>query len=188
MATLAKQALLTGEITELNDITAQKTTAFCLAAFNQLAARLGGAASLVEAQSIASHGKVLASSLLSKKIAAIRQSISKTLKVLELTKIECEQVHKKNSVVDGNLVPVDPSVSNAMFTAVGRALRSAQAATLGIAEVTNEDAPSPLSEKADMLAKIYLSAQKQSQLAKITRPYLILLNQVAAAAARRGNK
>lgn len=188
MATLAKQALLTGKITELNAITAQKTTAFCLAALNQLAARLGGAASLVEAQSIASHGRVLSSSSLHKKIAAIRQSLSKTRELLELTKIECEQVHKRNSVVNGDLKPVDTSVSNAMFKAVSCALRSAQAATLGIAAVTNEDAPSPLSAKADMLAKIYLSAQKQSQLAKITRPYLILMNQVAAAATRRGSK
>ena len=185
MATLAKQALLTGRITELNAITAQKTAEFCLASMNQLAARLGGSATLIEAQSIASHGRILATAMLEHKIAAIRQAISKTRAALELTKIECDMVRLKNSVVNDDSNPVDPSVSNEMFTAVSRALRSAQAATLGVLEVTNENAPSPLTDKADMLAKIYLCAQKQNQLAKIIRPYLILMNQVAAAKTRR---
>lgn len=177
MATLAKQALTTGGLTEINAITAQKTTGFCLSAANQLAARLGGAAALVEAQSIASHGAVLTEAKLGKMLAAVRNSISETRKVIGFTKVECEQIQKGNSVVDADLEPVDPSVSNAMYNAVSKALRDAQAATLGVAQVTNNNAPSPLTAKADMLAKIYLAAQKQNQLAKITRPYLILLSQ-----------
>lgn len=177
MATLAKQALMTGEITEINAITAQKTTSFCLSAANQLAARLGGAASLVEAQSKASHGAVLTEAKLGKKLAAVRKVISDTRAAIGLMQVECDQIQKGHSVVDGDLEPVDPSATQAMYNAVSRALRDAQAATLGIAQVTNENAPSPLTAKADMLAKIYLAAQKQNQLAKITRPYLILLNQ-----------
>lgn len=177
MSTLAKQALTTGKITEVNAITAQKTTSFCLSTANQLAARLGGAAALVEAQSVSSHGAVLTEAKLGKMLAAVRKVISNTRAAIGLIQVECEQIQKGNSVVDADLKPVDTSVSDAMYDAVSKALREAQAATLGVAQVTNDNAPSPLTAKADMLAKIYLAAKKQNQLAKITRPYLILLNQ-----------
>lgn len=176
MATLCKQALINGSITEVNAVTAKKTTGFCLSAANQLAARLGGAASLVEAQAKASHGEVLTEVHLGKQLAAVKQAVSNTRSTIGLTNIECDQIQQGNSIVDGDLKAVDPVISNATYRAVSEALREAQAATLGVASVTDPEAPSPLSAKQDMLAKIYLTAQKQSLLAKMNRPYLLMLN------------
>lgn len=176
MATLGKQMLMSGLLTEVNAVTAKKTTGFCLSAANQLAARLGGGASLVEAQSKASHGEVLTEAHLGKKIAAVHEAISSTRTVLGITDVECQQIQTGNSVVNGDLTPVDPGISDRTYDAVSKALREAQASTLGVAAVTEVNAPSPLTAKADMLAKLYLAAQKQTLLAKINRPYLILLN------------
>ena len=176
MATLSKQALVNGGITEVNTVTAKKTTGFCLSTANQLAARLGGAASLVEAQAKASHGDVLTEAHLGKKLAAVKEAVSNTRTVLGLTNIECNQIQNGNSVVDNDLKAVDPTISNATYRAVSEALREAQAATLGVAQVTDPGSPSPLDAKADMLADIYLTAQKQNLLARMNRPYLLILN------------
>lgn len=180
MATLCKQALMTGEITAINSVTVSKTTGFCLSAGNQLAARLGGAASLVEAQAKASHGEVLTQAHLGAKLAAVKGAVSNARTVLGLTNVECQQIQTGNSVVNASLEPVDTALSNRMYSAVGKALRQAQAATLGVAEVTEVNSPSPLSEKSNMLGKIYLAAQKQTLLSKISRPYLVLLNRVTS--------
>lgn len=182
MATLLKQVVVNGRINDLSVLSAKKTTGFCLSAANQLAARLGGGASLVEAQSEVSHGKVLANDALSAKVDAIQNAIAATRKVLAKTKLECDQIQQRNSMVNADVVPVDPSINTIVINAVSEALRGAQAATLGIAEVTDANAPSSLEAKIKMLKKIYLAAKKQTILSIIQKPYLQLLNKVTSAA------
>ena len=53
-------------------------------------------------------------------------------------------------MVNAEVVPVDPSVNTIVLNAVSEALRGAQAATLGIAEVTDANAPSSLEAKIIM--------------------------------------
>lgn len=182
MATLLKQVVVNGRINDLSALSAKKTTGFCLSAANQLAARLGGGASLVEAQSEVSHGKTLANSHLSDKMAAIKKAVAETNEVLAKTKLECDEIQRRNSMVNADVVPVDPSVNTIVLNAVSEALRGAQTATLGVADVTEANAPSALEDKIRMLKKIYLAAKKQTILAKIGKPYLQLLNKVTAAA------
>lgn len=181
MATLLKQVVVNGRINDLSALSAKKTTGFCLSAANQLAARLGGGASLVEAQSEVSHGKTLANNHLSDKMAAIKKAVAETNEVLAKTKLECDQIQQRNSMVNADVVPVDPSVNTIVLNAVSEALRGAQAATLGIAEVTDANAPSSLEAKIKMLKKIYLAAKKQTILSIIQKPYLQLLNKVTSA-------
>ena len=188
MATLNKRALLTGSVGAVDSISTRKTTAFCLEANNQIAARLGGAASLVEAQAVASHGRTLVDKKIGAKVKAARQACAFAQEVISTTRVECQQITKTNALVDIDLIPVDPVVTDAKQVAVGRALRSAQAATLGIAAKTDPESPSPLAAKDGMLEKIYLAAQKQGLLAKITRPYLLMLNKAVTAQEVRKSK
>lgn len=182
MATLCKQMLLNKQKPMAARSNAKntnlKTTGFCLAASQQLAARLGGAASLVDAQSVASHGRALADRKLSSKLAAIKKVVDSTCSEVAETSEQVLQIHARNSTLNAETKPVDPAVSDLAYKVTATALRRAQAATLGIAEVTEESAPSPLAAKDNMLDQIYLAAQKQNVLAKIERPYLVMLNQV----------
>lgn len=57
-------------------------------------------------------------------------------------------------MVNAEVVPVDPSVNTIVLNTVSEALRGAQAATLGIAEVTDANAPSSLEAKIIMQKKI----------------------------------
>lgn len=182
MATLCKQALLgvSKRSNAIDKTSVLKTTAFCLQSANQLAARLGGAASLIEAQTVKSHGRLLTDKNLATKMATTLAAVKAIQDSLGDQKVECRQILKANSTVDNSLTAVDPSISDDTYKAVAKALRGAQAATLGVASVTRATAPSPLDAKAKMLANIYLTAQKQSILAKINRPYLLLLNKSIA--------
>lgn len=180
MATLCKEALLTGKISNAADpVKNKKTTVFCLESANQLAARIGGGASLIGAQSKASHGETLAQQL-KPKIDAIKKVCAQTQKTIGLTRVECTQIQQDKGTA-GNVVPIDPVVSTARFRTVEHALRRAQADTLGVAAVTEPDAPSALGVKSGMLDSLYLTALRQSLSAKINRPYLLLLNKVKSA-------
>ncbi len=176
MATLSKQVLLTGEINDTGKTAIVKTTSFCLSVQNQLAARLGGAASLVEAQTKQSHGEILASTI-ADKVAAVKAACKETQEVVGLAKVTCRQMATGNSAVNSSISTVDPKVSDAAHNALAEALREAQSATLGVSSVTEPGSPSPMSAKVDMLATQYLAAKKQTLAAKIDRPYLLLLNQ-----------
>ena len=185
MPTLCKQALLKGANSraarEIDKTSVLKTTAFCLGSANQLAARLGGAASLIEAQTVKSHGRLLTDTKLAAKMTATLKAVKDIQNSLGMQKVECRQIMKANSTTD-TITAVDPAISDETYKAVAKALRGAQAATLGVAEVTKATAPSPLAAKAKMLANLYLTAQKQSILAKINKPYLLLLNKHISAA------
>lgn len=180
MVTLAGKMLAASPMVGTPDrVTIIKSTAFSLESSNQLAARLGGGASLIEAQVEASHGRLLAAKV-HNKVSAILRVCSETIAINSQVGEECRVARTLNSLVDEELRCVDPFVMTRMQFACARALRSAQAACLGIAQVTENNAPSFLDTKKTMLEKIYLAAQKQKQVALCNKPYLLMLNKVVA--------
>lgn len=180
MVTLAGKMLASQpQADALDPVTIIKSTAFSLESSNQLAARLGGGASLIEAQVEASHGRLLAAKV-HKQVSAIQRVCSETIAINAQIGEECRVARTLNSLVNAELRCVDPAVMIKMQQACAKALRSAQAATLGIAQVTEANAPSVLDAKKTMLEKIYLAAQKQKQVALCNKPYLLMLNKVVA--------
>lgn len=156
-----------------------KTVSSTLSAENQLAARVGGSASLVEAQSVQSHGALLASKLEAMK-AAVIEAVKEKIAIENQIRVECAELLKRNSALNDDIVPVDMALTSAASDAAAAALREAQEATLGVAAVTEPDSPSSLNAKANMLAKLYKAAKKQTLNAKLSRPCMLLLNKVIA--------
>lgn len=180
MPTLAKQMLTGRRSLSATKGEIVKSILFYVGASNQLAARLGGGASLVEAQSVESHGKALAARI-SPQVNAIREAVKETISVNTDTLVETRATRKNRSRVNDEVTPVDPAVTISMQELTAKALREAQAATLSTStEAAAKGVIAPLNSKANMLSKIYLTAKKQTIMGKINKPFVLMLNDVAS--------
>lgn len=180
MATLAKQKLKGANALTVDKASVLKSLSAQLSASNQLSARLGGGASLIEAQAVQSHGELLAGQL-KPKVEAVKKAALEAMQECGRIRVECAEILKHNSALNADVRPVGDVLSCSAYEAAAAAMREAQEATLGIASVTEPTAPSSLGDKEKMLGKLYLAAKKLTASAKIARPYMLLLNKMVAA-------